>query len=666
MIDKKYYVDGDKEITEMMDSCYEKAYTINSSYWTQGTIDKRFKVGDQSLWSLVYGDNKYYQARKFFFNLIRRQVNMVCGYQRQNRKSTIVIPSETGDDQLADDYTGVMLWQDRRDSTHEYLSQLFEGAIDVGCGLLHLYPDYTMDPFSGDLWLDYVAYNNFLIDPWFRKQDLSDCNFIWRRRWVTKDRLKTLLPGMTDIDKMTRKSGKDGRFPMQAELLNADVSKLLPYDEYYYRDTRKAKIIIDPKTSEAEEWEEDRHFPGELEQVLAQQPWLKVKTIEKPTVNLAIAIGKHVVYKGPNLLNIDRFPFVMGLSYYEPDIQAYAWRMQGLIRNLRDAQFLYNRRKVIELDILESQINSGWAYTVDSLVNPDSLKQKGQGFDIPLKKGHTMDELQRIMPPDIPASMIELSRSLAEDIQQISGINEELLGSAVDDKAGVLSMLRQGAGLTTLRGVFDRLDYAQRLLGSLKLEALRKNSTQAKIKKILGRDPDPRFFFADLSKYDLAVEEGPYSTTQKQLELQQLLHFYELGFVSPERILKASNISNKREMIEELNQKQQQEQQMQQQQMEEQANIERMKQFADSKVKMADATYKEASAAEKTAKISEIETQAEYNEAKANMELVKQIIELEDLDFAQLRNSIELAQLIKAETVNETPQMVNVGDQNNV
>ena len=36
------------------------------------------------------------------------------------------------------------------------------------------------------------------------------------------------------------------------------------------------------------------------------------------------------------------------------------------------------------------------------------------------------------------------------NITKISGVNEELLGSATDDKEGILSMLRQVAGLTNL------------------------------------------------------------------------------------------------------------------------------------------------------------------------------------------------------------------------
>src|ERR1017187_9225602 len=91
------YIDGTdidaKNINQMMDHYYQASYPANAAMWQQGAIDKRFKVGDQSLWSMIYGDNQYFQARRFFFNLIRRHVNMIAGYQRKNRKSTVTMPN---------------------------------------------------------------------------------------------------------------------------------------------------------------------------------------------------------------------------------------------------------------------------------------------------------------------------------------------------------------------------------------------------------------------------------------------------------------------------------------------------------------------------------------------------------------------------------------------
>jgi hypothetical protein len=650
-----------KNIKQMMDHYYQSSYPANAAYWQQGAIDKRFKVGDQTLWSMIYGDQQYTQSRRFFFNLIRRHVNMICGYQRKNRKSTVTLPNGQ-DDSLSDDYNKVLKWSEERDGFQEYLSQSFEGAVDVGSNLLHLYPDYTLDPISGDLFTDQVSYNNYLIDPYYRKQDLTDCSFIWRRRWVTKTAAKALLPGHAkEIDKMRPSGLKDGRFPLQAELLNLDTNQLFAYDEFHYRTTRTSKIILDPKSGEAVEWDDDEEDgPDMMQRVLAQQPWLMVKEVQVPTVKLAIKIGDKVLYDGQNLLKIDPYPFVPTLCYHEPDIQSYAWRQQGIVRNLRDAQYLYNRRKVIELDILESQINSGWIYPIDSVTDPKAFRQSGQGFLIPLKSGHLPQEIQRIEAAPIPQSLMELSASLSEDITKISGVNEELLGAATDDKSGILSMLRQGAGLTTLQTIFDKLDYTQRLYGKIRLQAIRKNFSKGKIRNILGHEPEEKFFTSHALKYSVSVEEGNYSTTQRQMELQQLLHFKELGMAIPDKsILRAAFITNKKQVMQDMEEMQQQQQQAEQaqaeqQQQKDQADI--MAKQAKSRSDLAREKELLASAQEKLAKTDELHSESEHKRTEADLNLVKMMIELEDMDFANFKSSWEMAQAIKASNNQLTTQ----------
>ncbi len=643
-----------KDLKQMMDWFYQSNYTTNSTYWLQGAIDKRFKVGDQQLYNQVYGQNSQ-NVQKFFFNLIRRHINMIVGYQRKNRKSTITIPVLDNGDQLADDYNKVMRWCDDRDGFQEYLSQAFEGACDTGETLLHLYPDYTFDPLSGDLFTDVVSFNNYLIDQYTRKQDFSDCNGVWRRRWTSKEMAKSLLPGYSkEIDKMKIGGMKDGRFPMQAELQNVAISNLFTYDEFYYRTTRPGKIILDPYTGESVEWEDDEaEEEGMMERVLYQQPWLQVKKVDIPTVKLVICLSGKMVYHGKNLLGIDAYPFVPAQCYIEQDIQAYAWRKQGIIRNLRDSQFLYNMRKVIELQLLQSSLNAGWIYPVDVVADPKCFRQSsgGDGFLIPLKTGRLPNEIQRIEPVSIPQSLLELSNSLAEDITKISGVNEELLGSATDDKAGILSMLRQGAGLTTLQTIFDKLDYSQRLYGKIRLQAIRKNFSKGKIRNILGHDADPRFWSSHSQKYAVAVEEGNYSTSQRQMELQQLLHFKEIGMAIPDKsILRAAFITNKQQVIQEMEEQMQQQMQQAQaeaQQTEKLDNAKIMGMVAKAKADMAREQDLFASSQERMAKIQDLQADSVYKSSKADLEMVKTMIELEDMDLENLRANLELAEYIK-------------------
>ncbi len=440
---------------------------------------------------------------------------------------------------------------------------------------------------------------------------------------------------------------KDGRFPLQAELINLDTNRLFTYDEFHYRDTREAKIILDPKTGESTEWEDDEEETEDyLKMIMRQQPWLIVKKTQVPTVKLCISLGGVPVYNGANLLGIDQYPMVPALCYHEPDIQSYAWRCQGIVRNLRDAQYLYNMRKVIELDILQSQINSGWIYKVDRVVDPKAFRQSGQGFLVPLKGGDQpiQDSVQRIDPPGIPQSMMELSRSLSEDITRISGVNEELLGAATDDKSGILAALRQGAGLVTLQTIFDKLDYSQRLYGKIRLQAIRKNFSKGKIASILGHEADPRFFSSHSLKYSIAVEEGNYSTTQRQMELQQLLHFKEIGIpISDKSILQAAFISNKKQVIEDMQEQQQAQNQAQQaeaQQAERENQAKVMESFAKSQLDLAKTK-------ESLAKVDELEASAQHKQLQADYELVKMMVELEDMDLANFRASLEAAEEIK-------------------
>lgn len=643
-----------KDLKQMKDWFYQSNYPGNSALWMQGAVDKRFKAGDQNLYNAMYGtSNQYQQAYKFFFNLVRRHINMIAGYQRKNRKSTVTIPVHENDDALADDYNKCLKWCEDRDGYQEYQSQAFEGSCDTGMTLLHLYPDYTLDPISGDLFTDCVQYNNFLIDQYFRKQDLSDCNGIWRRRWTSKEEAKNLLPGYgKEIDKMKIGSMKDGKFPLQAELQNVSINNLFTYDEFYYRTTRPGTIVLDPKTGEAVEWEQEESDDDDMmERALAQQPWLKVKKVQVPTVKLVISLGDKIVYHGANLLNIDEYPFAPSICYYEPDMQNPVLRCMGIIRNLRDPQFLYNMRKCIELEILQSQINSGWIYPVDAVVDPKAFRQSGQGFLVPLKAGRNPSEIQRIEAAAIPQSLLELSQSLAEDITKISGVNEELLGSATDDKAGILSMLRQAAGLVTLQTIFDKNDFTQRIYGKLRLQAMRKNFSKGKVRNILGHDPDPRFFSSHSQKYSITVEEGNYSTSQRQTELQQLLHFREIGIpIANKSIIRAAFIANKKQVQEDMEEEMQQQQQQQQAQAAQQEKIDNSKMmaaFSKSRVDLAKEKELIASTQEKIANIGQIQAKSQHETMEADLNLVKMMIELEDMDFNNFKNSWEMAQAIK-------------------
>ncbi len=647
-----------------MEAFYAESITINQSFWGEADTDTRFEAGDQTLWNDLYGSLPANRRRQFQFNRIRRIINMISGHQRRMRKSTIVTPIENGDQETADQFTKILMWIAQQEGVLETISESFQGSLITGMNLLQVWMDYRSDPVSGNIRVDNCSYNSFLIDPYFRKPDLSDCNAIWKRTFLTKREVVSLLPDKADevlsLIGNDSGTGRDGKFQFMPESYQFNYVNLLTYDEFYYKDYRTQKMLVDSQTGETMEWRSENKEG--LRAFLNQYPSIQVIENEIPTVNLAIVVQGKVMYHGPNPMGIDKYPFVPVFAFYRPEMPYFPWRIQGVVRNLRDAQFLYNRRKAIELDILESQINSGWKYKENALVNPKDVFLSGQGRGLALKEEANMTDVEQIQPPQVPPSMIELSKILAQEMQEISGISEELLGfDNKDTLSGIHAMIKQSAGITTLQGLFDNLDHAQKLLGRLMIDLIQANFTPGKIKKILeGTEPAPQFYNKAFGKYNAVVEEGLNTTTQKQMMFAQLLQLREAGVpISNEDLLEASTFQGKKKIIENMQQLQQQQQQ--QQQLQQQAAVEEVQ--ARTNLANARATADQGLGIERMSRVQENQALAIERQAKAHSEeesallsKVRVLKELEQLDLAHVEKLISLANMLKnSEPAGEGP-----------
>jgi hypothetical protein len=645
-----YFDEKDKDILLRMETFYNQALTINLAYWGEADTDYRFYAGDQSLWNEIYGNLPFSSNRSFNFNRIRRVVDMVSGYQRRNRKSTAVIPIENADQDTADQFTEMMMWLDRQENIGDTISRAFNGALVSGMSLMQVWMDYRADPINGNIRVSEHAYNTFMCDPFFRNPDMSDCNGVWKRSYISKREAISLLPAKSDeIIGMYGNDNRDGKFQFMPESYNYGQTNLLTYDEFYYKDYRNQRLLIDTVTGESIEWkgksEED------LKLFLFQYPQIKVIKQEVPTVKLAIVVNGKVLYDGPQPLGIDAYPFVPVFAYYYPEIPYYNWRIQGMVRGLRDSQYLYNRRKIIELDIMESQINSGWKLKENALVNFDDAFLSGQGKPFVIKEEAQMSDVEKILPADIPPSMIQLSQLLGEEISQISGVNEELLGSAVDDKAGVLAMMRQGAGLTTLQKLFDQLDHSQKLLGKILVQIIQNNFTPGKVKRILNKEPSKQFYDKTFGRYDCAIEEGYNTTTQKQMQFAQMLQLREAGVpIPPAALLEASTLQKKNELVKAIAQQEQQQSQLAQAQLQQQIQL----QQAEINLANSTASANESLGIERISRVNENQAlalerkaQASRDEMSGLLDLTKALKEIESIDIASLEKLITLGRMVK-------------------
>lgn len=648
----QYYDERHKGVLSRMEAAYAESITINQSQWAEADTDLRFYTGDQTMWNDLYGNLPANRRRNFNFNRVRRVVDMVSGHQRRNRKSTICTPVENGDAETADQFTKILMWINNQEGVLDTISEAFQGSLITGMNFLQLWMDYREDPISGNIKVDNCAYNSFLVDPYMRKQDMSDCNYIWKRSYLTKRECIALLPEYTDeILSLWGHDNRDGKFQYMPESYNYGLKNLLTYDEYYYRDYRTQKMLVDTNTGETMEWKstnEDR-----LREFLNVYPSVTVVDQEIPTVRLAIVVQAKVMYDGPQPMGIDSYPFVPVLTYYHPESPYWPFRVQGMVRGLRDAQYLYNRRRVIELDILESQINSGYIYKENALVNPRDVFLSGQGKGLALKSDANMADVVPIQAPQVPPSMIQLSELLAKEIQEVAGVSDELLGfDNKDTLSGYHAMLKQSASTTTLQCVFDLLDKSQKLLGKKMIELIQANFTPGKVKKILeGEEPMPQFYSKAFGKYHAVVEEGLNTSTQQQMQMAQMLMLREAGVpISNEDLLEASTVQGKKKIVERMQQQQQQQVQMQQQQI--QAALQ--EQSARTELAQARAEADRGLGVERTSRVQENQALAVERRAAAVkdqeiglLNLVKALKEVDSLDLEHVEKLLSLSRILK-------------------
>lgn len=645
-----YYTDTSRSILKLTDDLYTQDININQSRWIDAYIDLRFIAGDQQIWELYQANMPPFRQKQFFFNRIRRVVNMITGYQRRNRKSIVALPTEKNDQTGASKWTKILFSVAQGCNAQEFISEAFEdGTLISGLSLLHTYLDYSEDKVFGDIKLEMVYSMCFMIDPHFKKKDLSDCNYIWRRKWMSSEQLKAVFPHKywPTLESMKPTGSRDGKFPYMEESTNYSTSNLFTYDEYWYRCYREATYLVDPATGENREYKGSKE---DLELFLLLHPSVKKKTEWIPTVRLITMVDGKTLYDGDNPMGIDDFPFVAFWGYYYPELTNYSLRNQGVVRSLRDAQFLYNRRKVIELDILESQINSGFKYKPTSLVNPNDIFMHGQGKGLALKREAEMTDVEQIMAPQIPPSMIQLSEILGREIQEISGINEELLGTADDDKAGILAMVRQGAGLTTLQILFDQLDASSKRLGQLFVKIVQSNFDEWKIARMIGEEAPEEFKSSVWLNFDIQIAEGINTSTQRQMQFVQLMHMREMGIPIPTKtLLEAATIENKDELMKDIMQQEQQQAQAQQAQM--QAQIQLLQ--AQVEELNSRSTLNAGIGVERLSKIEENRAMAmdklaasEREKYMAALDLAKAMKELQGVDLAQIKTALELVQMI--------------------
>lgn len=645
-------------IRQKITNDYNNNISLWSIFWTQGNIDTRLYAGDSSLMSQLNQNVVTNSNNSYYFNRVLPVNNMVSGYQMRNRKSSVIVPSSNGDNATSDQWTKIILNIFSKEHVYDLISEAFlAGPIISGMSMIEAYLDFTDDPLNGDIKYKHYAYNEFMIDPYFRDiNKLSDASFIMTRSYMTHAAAAAAMPP-ENYDAIMSLAGnstgmaKDGRFQYEPEAFAYTQGNRVSFDRYWYRDYRKAKKLYDKFTGQCIDVSYLDNIDIDL--MIEENPQLAMQEVIIPTVRLAIQIQDEIFYDGPNPLGIDDYPFTAFIGYYVKQMPYMYQRIFGINRSLRDPQILFNRRVILTADYAESVVNSGWIFKENAPVDVKHLFQTGQGRIIPIKREAQITDIQQIQPPQIPPTFFTLQETFDKEIYNCAGISEENMGKIVqDDSSGYLAALRQGAGLTSLQPIFDRLDSSQCRLTDLTMEIVQKNYTTGKVKDLLeGEEPAELFYNKAFGKYRSTAELGFNTITQKQMAFAQKLELRKAGIQIPdESMIEDAAFQNKDKMLQQMQQASQQAQQSQQMQMQ----VQMQELQARSELSKARAAADMGLYAERTSRVQENRAlaiqklhEANKDDEQATLNKVKALKELESMDLEHLAKLIEMVQALK-------------------
>jgi hypothetical protein len=562
---------------------FRSAVAANASWREAALEDIEFYAGEQ--WDEASREALNKAKRPAItINHIRPLINLLSGYQRLNRYEPDFLP-RTGDDvekcNVAKGITKYLF------DTNEFDYEESRVALDAFLtGLGWFYLSYR----DGEICFKRVSPFNVYPDPESREEDLSDAECIHYARWTSKRTLKRHFPDHADVIELVvaRYDADEGGDHLGEDSLwySAETKKVRLISTWY-RSFREEKICSFPPELQLPDTPFEE-VPPELRELA------RIRTESREEIRVASHIGDLLLEDVPSPYSHGKLPYIMVPAYWlgEGDTPA------GVVRDLKDPQREMNKRRSQLLHIINTMANRGWLVKKGGLdyANKTKLEKQGSTPGVVIEYNETGSAPAPFSTDTIPSGFFQVDKQYQEDLQNISGINEAMLGTNVPASASGRALeLRQRQAVTSLAMLFDKLRMAKKRLlkqlwGDPKHPGLLPQFyREPRVFRIVGESGQPDFvpvnqpqetvdprtgmavqqILNDLStfEFDVVISDTPATPSQRVAAFYALLEMAKAGLpVPPDVIIEASDLPQKEMLKERLMQQQQMEMQARQQQ----------------------------------------------------------------------------------------------------
>lgn len=505
-------------------------------------------------------------------NKIRPIIELVSGYQRQNRMDIKCVGVEGGDDFVAEIMTLLIKNIMTRNYGEYKVSQMFQGGIMSSKGWIELSTNYEDDPMQAEIRLHNGMFHEIFPDPDYREYDMQrDAQFLIKKISLTKAKLTQMFPEKERLIKAANADVsvlpviEDSR-ESETIYTRSERTQLIDLVECWYKKYEKKKFAVDFRSGEVKDITNLKLSVREQNEMLEVVDGLGIIEHRVGIPHMAVMVGDRLIQEetiSPHYPELKGFPFVPYVSNYYPEGITPEKVCQGMVRALKDPQREINKRRMKLLDALG---NSPWVGDEEALTPDgwDDLKKMASSPRLILKKKKKGADLQRV--PSIISGMeyLHLIREDSQSLKVISGINPDLLGMQDKTLSGVAMVVRQQAGLRIIQHLFDNLRYSRHILGRSLISMILNTYTPDKIVRVCGKEKlaqaggnplqvaEKVLSNIDMKEYDIAVAETLLSPVMRMAVMGELMEMRAAGVIPPgiaeDLIVDASNLPNKEEI----------------------------------------------------------------------------------------------------------------------
>lgn len=581
----------DNDIVSEVISLYKAGKELEKDFRKKAIESEEFYMGKQ--WKAE--DRRALESKKracLTINEIAPKIDLLSGYQRQNRYDIKFFPVEEGDGRVADILTNVVKNITEQNNFDYAETKVFEDGTITGRGLLHVYVNYDKN-IHGDIVIERFPWDECVLGP-HNKEDLSDCEYLVKWKWFSGDNIKGMWPEkakdiQSDVDRFEdlsdphenykgeqyAKSDNTAEGTLDPELVNL-AKKEFKVLELWRKVYDRVVVLANPT-------DDFYHNAGGW----GAADIAAVKTLDGFSAIPRLVTKFRVVTVAGDTLLEDKYSDMFDetfsiIPFYAKKRGENAW---GKVEDAKDPQREVNKRHSQAIDVLNRAAAYGWFWDANTFPTPKArgdfeANSSTPGFNQEVSNtGHLPEKVEGAK---FPIEIVQLEELSSAKLKEIMGINSELLGMQGRAESGVAIMEKKRQGLIGNEFLFDNLALTKRLLGRILIKLIQKIYTPERILRILenrnaktpveiagqpmmpamqeGADPMVQMAQveqrrqeilgllqeADLGKYDVAVGESAYNPTVRSANFIIWMDAASKGIpIPPEVLVDLSDLPDK-------------------------------------------------------------------------------------------------------------------------